>query len=97
LNRLRDALTVPNVGRDHEFERPEHAGKSTATLPSRYVEDVERVVDDLISKATPFERYDEELIATDEQGIVPYDGGAEVAYFRDPGGNTLSIARAPRN
>jgi catechol 2,3-dioxygenase-like lactoylglutathione lyase family enzyme len=97
MNRLMNALTVPNVGWDHEFEWPEHAGKLTATLPIWYVEDVERVVDDLISKGIAFERYDEGPIITDEKGIATFDGGAEVAYFRDPDGNTLSIAQAPRN
>jgi hypothetical protein len=43
-----------------------------------------------------FERYDEGLIITDERGTAAFEGGAKVAYFRDPGGNTLSIAQAPR-
>ena len=63
----------------HVYLSPEHAGKWTATLASWYVDDVERVVDELTSKGIAFER------------------GAEVAYFRDPDGNTLSIAQAPRD
>ena len=31
----------------------------------------------------------------DEKGIATFEGGAEVAYFRDPHGNTLSIAKKP--
>ena len=81
----------------HVYLSPEHAGMSTATLASWYVEDVERVVDELTSKGIAFERYDEGLIATDEKSIAKFDGGAEVAYFRDSDGNTLSIAQAPRN
>jgi catechol 2,3-dioxygenase-like lactoylglutathione lyase family enzyme len=81
----------------HVYLSPEHAGKSTATLASWYVDDVERVVDELTSKGIDFERYDEGPIATDEKGIATFEGGADVAYFRDPDGNTLSIAQAPRN
>lgn len=81
----------------HVYSSPEHAGKSTATLASWYVDDVESVVDELTSKGVVFERYDEEPIITDGKGIATFDGGAKVAYFKDPDGNTLSIAQAPRS
>jgi catechol 2,3-dioxygenase-like lactoylglutathione lyase family enzyme len=76
---------------------PEHAGKSTATLASWGVDDVERVVDELDSRGITFERYNEEPIITDEKGIATFEGGAKVAYFKDPDGNTLSIAQAPHS
>jgi catechol 2,3-dioxygenase-like lactoylglutathione lyase family enzyme len=79
----------------HVYSSPEHAGKSTATLASWYVDDVESVVDELTSKGVVFERYDEGLIITDGKGIATFDGGAKVAYFKDPDGNTLSVAQAP--
>ena len=53
-------------------------------------------MDELASKGVVFERYDEGPIVTDEKGIATFEGGAKVAYFRDPGGNTLAIAQAPR-
>ena len=81
----------------HVYLSPEHAGMSTATLAGRGVDDVEEVVDELTSKGVAFERYDEGPIITDERGIATFEGGAKVAYFRDPDGNTLSIARAPRS
>jgi catechol 2,3-dioxygenase-like lactoylglutathione lyase family enzyme len=81
----------------HIYLSPEHAGKSTATLASWGVDDVERVVDELNSRGVIFERYDEGLITTDEKGIATFEGGAKVAYFNDPDGNTLSIAQAPRS
>jgi catechol 2,3-dioxygenase-like lactoylglutathione lyase family enzyme len=80
----------------HVYLSPEHAGKSTATLVGWGVEDVERVVDELTSKGVTFERYDEGPIITDERGIAAFEGGAKVAYFKDPDGNTHSIAQAPR-
>src|SRR5919199_3194299 len=81
----------------HVYLSPEHAGKSTATLAGWGVDDVEEVVDELTSKGVAFERYDEGLIITNEKGIATFEGGARVAYFRDPDGNTLSIAQAPRS
>ena len=81
----------------HVYLSPEHAGKSTATLVGWDVDDVERVVDELNARGVTFERYDEGPIVTDEKGIATFEGGAKVAYFKDPDGNTLSIAQAPRS
>ncbi len=80
----------------HIYLSPEHAGKLTATLVGWSVDEVEEVVDGLTSKGVALERYDEEPTITDEKGIAAFEGGAKVAYFRDPDGNTLSIAQAPR-
>jgi catechol 2,3-dioxygenase-like lactoylglutathione lyase family enzyme len=81
----------------HVYLSPEHAGKSTATLAGWGVDDVERVLEELTSRGVSFRRYDEGPIVTDERGIATFEGGAKVAYFRDPDGNTLSIAQAPRS
>jgi catechol 2,3-dioxygenase-like lactoylglutathione lyase family enzyme len=81
----------------HVYLSPEHAGKSTATLAGWGVEDVEEVVDELTSKGVVFERHDEGPIITDAKGIATFEGDAKVAYFKDPDGNTLSIAQAPRS
>jgi catechol 2,3-dioxygenase-like lactoylglutathione lyase family enzyme len=80
----------------HVYLSPGHAGNSTATLASWYVDDVEGVVEELTERGVVFERYEEGSILTDERGIATFEGGAKVAYFRDPDGNTLSIATAPR-
>ena len=80
----------------HVYVSSEHAGKSTASLASWGVDDVEAVVDDLTEKGVAFERYDEGPIVTNEKGIATFESGAKVAYFSDPDGNTLSIAQAPR-
>jgi catechol 2,3-dioxygenase-like lactoylglutathione lyase family enzyme len=81
----------------HVYFSPAHAGTSTATLASWYVEGIESLVDELTHKGVVFERYDEAPIFTDEKGIATFDGGAKVAYFKDPDGNTLSIAQAARS
>ena len=77
----------------HVYLSPEHAGKSTAVLAGWGVDDVEGVVNELTSRGVSFERYDEGSISTDDKVIATF---ARVAYFKDPDGNTLSIAQAPR-
>ena len=81
----------------HIYLSPDSAGKSTATLVGWYVDDAERVVDELVTTGVSFEHYDEGPIVTDEKGIATFEGGAKVAYFKDPDGNTLSVAQAPRS
>lgn len=81
----------------HVYLSPEHAGGSTATLASPYVGGIEVVVDELTANGVVFERYDQVPIFTDDKGIAAFDGGAKVAYFKDPDGNTLSIAQAGRS
>jgi catechol 2,3-dioxygenase-like lactoylglutathione lyase family enzyme len=81
----------------HVYLSPDSAGKSTATLVGWYVDDAERVVDELVTTGVSFEHYDEGPIVTDDKGIATFEGGAKVAYFKDPDGNTLSVAQAPRS
>jgi catechol 2,3-dioxygenase-like lactoylglutathione lyase family enzyme len=81
----------------HIYLSPEHAGKSTATLASWGVEDIERVVDELTKRGVAFEQYDKLGLKTDEKGIATFEGDAKVAYFKDPDGNTLSIAQVPHS
>ena len=78
----------------HVYLSPDHAGKSTATLAGWGVDDIERLVDELGEKGVVFERLDEGPIITDDKGIASFEGGAKVAYFKDPDGNTLSLAQA---
>ena len=81
----------------HVYLSPEHAGKSTATLASWGVDDIEKVVDELTKRGVTFAQYDERGLKTDEKGIATFEGDAKVAYFKDPDGNTLSIAQPPRS
>src|SRR5688572_13572768 len=60
----------------HVYPSPAHAGGSTATLATWYVDDVDRVVDELSSGGVTFERY--EGLTADERGISPRAGGGKV-------------------
>ena len=73
----------------HVYPSPAHAGRSTATLATWYVDDVEWVVDQLSSSGVVFEHY--EGVMTDEKGISPRAGGGKVAWFKDPDGNTFAV------
>ena len=97
------ATTSPSLGFERK-KRGEHQGTTRSGArrqvdgdPGWGVDDVEEVVDELTSKGVTFERYDEGPIVTDEKGIATFDGGARVAYFKDPDNNTLSIAQGPRS
>jgi catechol 2,3-dioxygenase-like lactoylglutathione lyase family enzyme len=73
----------------HVYPSPAHAGMSTATLATWYVDEVERVVDELTARGVTFEHYDG--LTTDQRGISPRAGGGKVAWFKDPDGNTFAV------
>ena len=73
----------------HVYPSPTHAGRSTATLATWYVDDVEQVVGELSSRGVAFQHY--EGLTTDERGISPRAGGGKVAWFKDPDGNTFAV------
>lgn len=54
------------------------------------VEDVEAAVDELAARGVTFERY--EGFPQDDKGIMR-GHGPDIAWFRDPAGNVLSVIR----
>jgi catechol 2,3-dioxygenase-like lactoylglutathione lyase family enzyme len=65
------------------------AGRSSATLATWYVDDMDRVVDELTAAGVELVRYDE--FEHDTKGITPRAGGGRIAWFQDPDGNTFAI------
>ncbi len=61
------------------------------------VGDIDGLVQSLNKRGVRFERYSG--LAQDDAGIWSAPGGARVAWFKDPDGNTLSITQeaTPRN
>ena len=57
------------------------------------VGDVESTVRELTAKGVSFLRYGH--FKQDEHGIWDAPGGARVAWFHDPDGNTLSLSQHP--
>jgi len=65
------------------------AGKTPATLATWYVDDLDQVVDELVSSGVEFIRYDQ--IEHDAKGITARAGGGRIAWFQDPDGNTFAL------
>jgi catechol 2,3-dioxygenase-like lactoylglutathione lyase family enzyme len=63
---------------------------ATYTILNFQVADVEGAVDELSSRGVEFERYDG--FDQDEKGVAHTPGGGpDIAWFKDPAGNILSV------
>jgi catechol 2,3-dioxygenase-like lactoylglutathione lyase family enzyme len=73
-----------------------HHTPATFTVLNFPVDDVERAVGDLAKLGVTFERYDEPDVETDDKGIHWGRGrGPDIARFKDPAGNILSVLKVP--
>jgi catechol 2,3-dioxygenase-like lactoylglutathione lyase family enzyme len=62
------------------------------TVLGWHVTDIAAAVRDLTGRGVTFLRFDG--MSQDEQGVWTAPGGARVAWFADPDGNTLSLTQA---
>ena len=69
------------------YPKPNHV-PATYTILNFPVDDIDKAVDDLVSRGVSFERY--ENAGQDEKGINRR-GGPYIAWFKDPAGNILSV------
>jgi catechol 2,3-dioxygenase-like lactoylglutathione lyase family enzyme len=53
------------------------------------VPDIRHAIRDLVKRGVAFQRY--EFLDQDKDGVWTSPGGAKVAWFQDPDGNTLSL------
>jgi predicted enzyme related to lactoylglutathione lyase len=75
------------------YPKPNHV-PATFTILNFAVADVEKTVDELIKLGIKFEHYDFGDIKTDEKGIMRGNGqGPDIAWFKDPAGNILSVLK----
>lgn len=65
------------------------AGKTSATLATWYVDDLDQIVDELASSGVEITRY--EQFEHDAKGITARAGGGRIAWFQDPDGNTFAL------
>ncbi|KQM72666.1 glyoxalase [Pedobacter sp. Leaf216] len=72
------------------YPKPNHV-PATFTVLNFPVDNIDQTVDELIAKGVQFEIYNQDTIKTDEKGISRGNGGPNIAWFRDPSGNILSI------
>ncbi|MBB6238374.1 catechol 2,3-dioxygenase-like lactoylglutathione lyase family enzyme [Pedobacter sp. AK013] len=72
------------------YPKPNHV-PATFTVLNFPVENIDQAADELMDKGIKFEIYNEEHLKTDSKGISRGNGGPNIAWFRDPAGNILSI------
>ena len=86
-------INLPGGGRLFIYPKKDHQ-PATFTVLNFQVEDIDAAVDELTSKGVGIERYDIGEVKPDEKGI--YRGkasghGPDIAWFKDPAGNILSV------
>jgi len=64
---------------------------ATFTILNFLVDNVDQSVDNLTKLGVHFEKYNEGDLKTDHKGICR--GNPEIAWFKDPAGNFLSVLR----
>jgi catechol 2,3-dioxygenase-like lactoylglutathione lyase family enzyme len=69
------------------YAKPDHTPASY-TILNFPVDDIDKAVDELVARGVSFERYDG--FEQDEKGIAR-GPGPNIAWFRDPAGNVLSV------
>ncbi len=71
------------------YPKPDHT-PATFTILNFPVDNIDKAVDELISLGVKFEQYGGD-IQTDEKGICRSEQGPNIAWFKDPAGNILSV------
>lgn len=74
------------------YPKPDHE-PAVYTILNFDVDDVEAAVDDLNARGVVTKIYDDADFPTDAKGISR-DMGPDIAWFRDPSGNVLSVLKA---
>jgi catechol 2,3-dioxygenase-like lactoylglutathione lyase family enzyme len=74
--------------------KSDYAGTNQGTAAVWEVDDVEKTAKDLKDKGVKFESYD--MPEMEKKGDVYCGGDVNVAWFKDPSGNILSIQNRPR-
>ena len=85
-------LHLPGGATVFAYPKPDHQ-PATFTILNFAVDDIDAAVDDLTSRGVQFEHYDNGA-KTDEKGILrgrAQNRGPDIAWFKDPAGNFLSV------
>jgi catechol 2,3-dioxygenase-like lactoylglutathione lyase family enzyme len=81
-------LQLGGGGRVFVYPKPNHE-PATFTILNFPVANIDRAVDELTAAGVTFERYDG--MEQDDRGIARGSGGPNIAWFKDPAGNILSV------
>ena len=83
-------LQLPNGGTVFVYTKDDHQ-PATFTILNFVVDDIDEAVNELKGKGVAFEQYDN---MTDEDGIargLSANRGPDIAWFKDPAGNIISV------
>jgi catechol 2,3-dioxygenase-like lactoylglutathione lyase family enzyme len=81
-------LQLGGGGRVFVYPKPNHK-PATFTILNFPVANIDQAVDELTAAGVTFERYDG--LEQDDRGIARGGGGPNIAWFKDPAGNILSV------
>lgn len=85
-------LHLPGGGTMVVYAKDDHQ-PATFTVLNLEVDDIDAAVDELTSQGVQFEHYTGEL-KTDDKGVLrgrERNLGPDIAWFKDPAGNVLSV------
>ena len=86
-----EGLEIRNGGQSvFLYPKPNHTPASFTVL-NFPVDDIEAAVDELEALGVKLEHYDLPDIKTDKRGIFRGEPGPQIAWFKDPAGNILSV------
>ncbi len=86
-------LLLPGGGRLFIYEKKDHK-PATYTVLNFVVDNIDKAVDGLTEKGVKFERYEGFPFKQDKKGIargLKSNMGPDIAWFKDPAGNILSV------
>jgi len=83
-------ITLPGGAHAIAYPKDDHV-PATFTILNFEVSDIDAAVDDLNAAGVVTKIYDDPDFGTDARGIARGNGGPEIAWFRDPAGNVLSV------
>jgi predicted enzyme related to lactoylglutathione lyase len=89
-------LTLPSGAEVFVYAKPNHQPASF-TILNFVVDDIEASVDELNASGVVTKIYDDAEVPTDAKGIARPknpEWGPDIAWFRDPAGNVLSVIQA---
>jgi catechol 2,3-dioxygenase-like lactoylglutathione lyase family enzyme len=86
-------FALPGGGEIFIYPKDDHQ-PATFTILNFVVDNIDEAADALVEKGVVFERYDGMPGSQDEKGIlrgIAAQQGPDIAWFKDPAGNILSI------
>lgn len=86
-------LKLPGGGTVFVYDKQNHQ-PATFTILNFVVENIDEAIDELIKLGVSFERYDNMPTPQDEKGVlrgIAANQGPDIAWFKDPAGNILSV------